>query len=84
MSPTHGHVTDLFLELEFQHKGNKNIINVNSQQNIAVFSIAIDSENKIIQLLHRKGQKIKFDKMSSSGQEPTFNTFNNVINFDIK
>ena len=59
MSPTHGHVTDLFLELEFQHKGNKKIKNVNSQQNIAVFSIAIDSENKIIQLLHRKGQKTR-------------------------
>ena len=23
MSPTHGYVTKLFLELEFQHKGNK-------------------------------------------------------------
>ena len=37
--------------------------NVNSQPNIAVFSAAIDSENKIIQILHRNGQKIKLDRI---------------------
>ena len=33
--------------------------NVNSQPNIAVSSAAIDSENKIIQILHRNGHKNK-------------------------
>ena len=54
MSPTYGHVTELFLESEFQHKGNEQTKNANSQQNIAVFSAAIGSENEIIQILHRK------------------------------
>ena len=35
MSPTYGHVTELFLESEFQHKGNEQLKNANSQQNIA-------------------------------------------------
>ena len=56
-------MTKLFLELEFQHKGNKQTKNANSQQKIAVFSAATDSENKIIQMLHRKGQKIKLDRI---------------------
>ena len=46
-SSTYGHVTKLFSESEFQHKGNKRK-NANSQQNHAVFSAATDSENKII------------------------------------
>ena len=46
----------LFLESEFQHKGNKPMKTANSQQNLAVFPAAIDSENIIIQILHRKGQ----------------------------
>ena len=45
---------------------------MNSQPNIAVFSAAIDSENKIIQILHRNGQKKNWAELSSSGQEPTF------------
>ena len=61
--PTYGHVTELFLESEFQHKGNKQMKNANSKPNIAVFSEAIDSQNKIIQILHRKGQKIKLDRI---------------------
>ena len=35
MSPTYGYVTKLFLESEFQHKGNKQTKNANSQQNLA-------------------------------------------------
>ena len=38
---------------------------VSSQLNVAVFLAAKDSENKItgIQILHRKGQKIKFESI---------------------
>ena len=36
MSPTYGYVTKLFLESEFQHKGNKQTKNMNSHQNLAV------------------------------------------------
>ena len=50
---TYGHVTKLFLNSEFQHKGNKQMKNVNFKQNLAVFSTTTDLENKI---LHRKGQ----------------------------
>ena len=57
MSPTYGHVTDLFLESEFQHQGNKQMKKREFSANIAVFLVEIDSENKIIQILHRKGQK---------------------------
>ena len=32
---------------------------MNSQPDIAVFSVAVDSENKIIQILHGNGQKNK-------------------------
>ena len=68
MSPTYGHVTKLFLELEFefQNKGNKQPKkkeNAISQQNLAVFLAGIDSRNKIIEMLHRKGQKNVFDKI---------------------
>ena len=52
----YGYMTNLFLEPEFQHKGNKQTKNASSQPNHAVFSAAKDSENKVIQLLHRKGQ----------------------------
>ena len=48
-SPTYGHVAKLFLEAEFQHKGNnKQTKKCNSQQNLVVFSTATDSEIIII------------------------------------
>ena len=47
MLPTYGHVTELFLESEFQHKRNKQK-KANSQQNLAVFLTRTDAENKII------------------------------------
>ena len=40
-------MTELFLESEFQPKGNKKRKNPNSQPDIAVFSEAVDLENKI-------------------------------------
>ena len=47
MSPTFEHVTKLFFELEFQHKGNKGK-NANSQQNLAIFLAGTGSDNKVI------------------------------------
>ena len=38
----------LFLESEFQHKGNKQTKNVNSQQNLVFFLAETESANKII------------------------------------
>ena len=49
-------MTNLFLESDFQHKGNKQTKKANSQQNHAVFLAATDSENKNFQILQRKGQ----------------------------
>ena len=49
MSSTYGHVTKIFLESVFQHKGkNKQTKNAISQQNLAVFLARTDSKNKII------------------------------------
>ena len=57
MSPTSRHVIKLFLELNSNTKEiNKRKI-ANSQQNLVVFLARTDSENKIIEILHRKGQK---------------------------
>ena len=36
------------------------------------FPAATDSEHKIIQILHRKGQNKIWTELSSLGQEPTF------------
>ena len=36
---------------------------INSQQNLAVFSAAKDSENIIVQILHRKGQIKNLDRI---------------------
>ena len=59
-------VKKLFLESEFQHKGNKQTVkNVNSQQNLAFFSAATDSKHKIIQILHEKGQSNVWTELSS-------------------
>ena len=55
-SPTYGHLTKQFFELA--HKGNKQMkTGLICQQTLAVFSAGMDSENKIIQMLHRNGQK---------------------------
>ena len=44
----------------------------NSQQNLAVFSAGIGKKNKIIHMLHRKGQKENWTDLSLLGQEPIF------------
>ena len=56
-------MTNLFLELEIQQKGNKQTKNVNLQQNFAFFSTATDSENIIIQAVHGKGQIKNVDRI---------------------
>ena len=49
MSLTYGHVAKLFLESEFQHKGNKQMKkNAYSQPDLAAFLARTDSENKLI------------------------------------
>ena len=50
MSHTYGYVIKLFLESEFQHKGNKQTKekNANSHLNLAVFLAGTESETKII------------------------------------
>ena len=45
-------MTKLFLEPEFQTKGNNKRKNANSQQNLAVFSAATGSEIKVTVELH--------------------------------
>ena len=59
MSPTYGHVTKLFLELEFQHTGNKKKKEkANSKQNLAVFWAGTDSENKVFKYYTEKDKNI--------------------------
>ena len=56
-SPTYGHVTKLFLESEFQHKGNKQTKKREfSAKSCVFFPAATDSENIIIQTLHGKNK----------------------------
>ena len=71
MSPTYGYVIKLFLESEFQHKGNKQMKKLEFSANLAVCMAGTDSENKIVKILHRKGQKNIWIKLSL-GQDPTF------------
>ena len=66
----------LFLESEFQHKENKQMKKTRIlSKNLAVFLAATDSENKIIQILHRKGKNKIWTELSSLGQEPTQRAF---------
>ena len=74
-SRTYGHVTNLFLELKFQHKGNKQTKKGKFSANLLVLSAGIDSDIKIIKMLHRKGQKKIGQICHLLGQEPTFNIY---------
>ena len=74
MSLTYGYVTKLFLESEFQHKGNKQtkttrilnkILRVSSQEQI--------QKIKIFKYYTEKDKKNIWKKLSSLEQEPTFN-----------
>ena len=62
-SSTNGHVTKLFLESEFNDKGNRQIQKANSQQNLAAFLEETDSENKIILFPSQKRTNINVDKI---------------------
>ena len=46
MSPAYAHVTNIFLELEFQHKGNKQTKKHEFSAESSL--VGTDSENKII------------------------------------
>ena len=48
MSPTYGYVTKLFLESDFQYKGNKQTKKSELWAKSCNFLAGIDSENKII------------------------------------
>ena len=58
MSPIYGYVTKLFLESEFQHKGNKQTKKTKFSAKSCVFVAGTDSENKINKILHKKDKKI--------------------------
>ena len=60
---TYGHVAKLFLESDSTTKEINKQENANSQQNLAVFLAATDSENISIQIIHRKGQIKKLDRV---------------------
>ena len=73
MSPTYGHVTKLLKNRNSNTKEINKLKIVNSQLNFVVFLPGTNSENTIIEILYRKGQKKNWTKFSSLGQEPTFN-----------
>ena len=73
MSPTYGYVTKLFLESEFQHKGNKQTKKTQIRSNILRFSWQEQIQKiKIFKYYTEKDKKNIWTKLSSLGQEPTF------------
>ena len=58
MSTTYGYATKLFLESEFQPKGNKQTKNANSQQNLEDFWARTDSEIKSFKYYTKKDKII--------------------------
>ena len=71
MSPTYGYVTKLFLESEFQHKGNKRTAQILSK--ILRFSWQGRIQKiKIFKYYTEKDKKNILTKLASLGQEPTF------------
>ena len=73
MSPTYGYVTKLFLESEFQHKGNKQT----KKTQILSKSLRVSwqeqiQEIKIFKYYTEKDKKNIWTIMSSLGQELTF------------
>ena len=78
MSATYGHVTKLFLGSEFQHKGNKQMKKSEFSAKSCIFLGKIKKKRQIQKInlfkyyTHRRGQKKKWKKLSSLGQEPTF------------
>ena len=76
MSPTYGHVTKLFLESEFQYKGNKQPKTKKTKRilsKILRFSWLEQIQKVKLFKCYTKKYKIKiWTKLSSLGQEPTF------------
>ena len=48
---------------------------MNSKLNLGFFSAATDTEHKITQILHRKGQNKIWTELSSLVQEPAFKLY---------
>ena len=72
-SPTYGHVTKLFLELEFQHKGNKQT----KKGLLATNSCSFLGRNgfrkyKLFKCNTEKDKNKNWTDLSLLGQEPTF------------
>ena len=74
MSPTDGYVTKVFLDSEFQHKGNKQI-----KKKLEFSAKSWQEQIQKIKLLNYYTEKDKkyLDKLSSLRQEPTFKTVAN-------
>ena len=72
MTPTYGYVTKLFLESEFQHKGNKQT----KKRKFSAKSCGFLGRNRFSKqkYLNTTQKRIKniWTKVSSFGQEPTF------------
>ena len=81
MSLIYGYVAKLILESEFQHKGNKQTKKREFSANLVFFFFFFFffcwqeqiQKIKILKILQRKGFKNSCTKLSSLGQEPTFN-----------
>ena len=77
MSPTYGHMTKLFLESEFQHKGNIQMKKTRILCKILLFSWQEQvQKTKLFKYYTDKNQNIKWTKLSLLGQEPTFKSPN--------
>ena len=74
MLPTYGHVTKLFLESEFQHKGNKQT----KKRKFSAKSCSVLGRNRFrkqnyFKYYTEKDKEKIWTTLSSLGQEPTFN-----------
>ena len=73
MSLTYGHVTKLFIESEFQHKGNEQTLKKQILSKILQFSLQKQIQKmKLFKSYTEKDKKKPWTKLSSLGQEPTF------------
>ena len=71
-SPTYGHVAKLFLESEFQHKGNKQMKKCKFSAKSCGFLGSNRFRNNNYLNTTRKRTKKIWKKLLSLGQEPTF------------
>ena len=65
-------MTNLFLELKFQHKRNKQTKKAEFSANLPVLSAGVDSDIKIFLNATQKRTKVNWTNLSLLGQERTF------------